>query len=120
VSSLISSPRLLDEVLAQLDRGDYGWRQVAMNRARALQRLGQLATAEEVVRDLLPTAKRHTASHPASCHRFARPSRRPSHGHGHVLEGASGPQYEEIYLRSHKVDDQVGPNPSADPDDPMS
>jgi hypothetical protein len=39
---------LLDEALAQVERGDYGWRQISMNRARALRRKGHLAAAEDV------------------------------------------------------------------------
>lgn len=81
--------------------------------ARALQRLGQLDAAEEVFRDLV-----------AYCEEaYGDPSYELSvalRDLADVLEETGSPEYEEVYLRSHEVDDRVGPNAPADPDDPLS
>jgi tetratricopeptide (TPR) repeat protein len=104
---------LLDEALTHLAQGGYGWRQVMMNRARALQSMGQLTAAEQTFRDLV-----------AFCEQaYGDPSYELSvalRDLAEVLQELGSPEYEEVYLRAHEVDDRVGPDSSADPDDPMS
>jgi tetratricopeptide (TPR) repeat protein len=104
---------LLEEALVHTERGAYGWRQVAMNRARALQRMGQVTVAEEAFRDLV-----------AYCEEaYGDPSYELSvalRDHAEVLKELGSPEYDEAYLRAHEVDDKVGPDSPTDPDDPMS
>ncbi|MBV9450305.1 MAG: tetratricopeptide repeat protein [Streptosporangiaceae bacterium] len=104
---------LLDEALAQVGPGDYGWRQITMNRAHALRRLGQLGAAEEVFRGLVTYCEEV----------YGDPSYELSvalRDLADVLQETGNPEYHDVYLRSHEVDDLVGPNSPADPDDPMS
>jgi tetratricopeptide (TPR) repeat protein len=104
---------LLDKALTQVERGAYGWRQVATNRAKALRRMGQLTVAEEAFRDLV-----------AYCAQaYGDPSYELSvalRDHAEVLKELGSSEYDEVYLRAHEVDDKVGPDSPADPDDPMS
>lgn len=99
---------LLDEALRNVERGAYGWRQVAMNRAKAMRRLGQLAVAEEAFRDLV-----------AFCEEaYGDPSYELSvalRDHAEVLKELGSPAYDEVYMRAHEVDDEVGPDSPADP-----
>jgi tetratricopeptide (TPR) repeat protein len=58
---------LLDEALAQLDRGDYVWRQVAMDRARRCRAWGSSRPPKRSSAIWWPTAKKRTATRPTSC-----------------------------------------------------
>lgn len=111
--ALTQALALLEEAHLHVDRGEYGWRQVEMNRAKALQRMGQLHRAEGIFRDLVIFCEEA----------YGDPSYELSitlRDHAEILRELGSPQYDEVYLRAHEVDDAVGPDLPNDPDDPMS
>jgi tetratricopeptide (TPR) repeat protein len=94
---------LLDEALRHVERGDYGWRQVTMNRARALQRMGRHREAEPVLRDLVRYCEEA----------YGDPSYELSvalRDLADILGELGSPEYDEVYLRAHEVDDALGPD----------
>ncbi|MFG2129751.1 tetratricopeptide repeat protein [Streptomyces sp. NPDC048751] len=90
---------LLDEANAHLERGEYGWRQVTMNRAHALHQSGRLDEAEGIFRDLVGFCEEN---HGPESYELSVALRDLAD----VLEDqGKDEEYEAVLLRAHEVDD---------------
>jgi tetratricopeptide (TPR) repeat protein len=104
---------LLDEALTRVSRGEYGWRQIIANRARAWRLAGDLDAAETTYRELVGHCEEA----------YGDPSYELSVALADLadlLKERGSPDYDAVYLRAHEVDDAVGPDAPSDPDDPMA
>jgi hypothetical protein len=89
-------------------RGEYGWQQIRLNRAKALRTAGRLDEAEPLLRDLVQFAEQ--AHGDPSLPLFAALAELAE-----VLEDQGNPDHEAVFLRAHEVDDALQDEP--DPDD---
>lgn len=93
---------LLKEADVMLTKGDYGWSQIQLNLADALRQTGDLQGASVTLRKLERYTE--TAYGPVTLERFA-----ALHALAEVLKELDDPQYDEVYLLAHEIDDQLGP-----------
>jgi tetratricopeptide (TPR) repeat protein len=104
---------LLDEALTRVKRGEYGWRQVMANRARAWRLVGDLDAAEATYRDLVEYCEQAYGDPSYELYAALRDL-------ADLLKERGSPDYHAVYLRAHEVDDAVGPDAPSDPDDPIA
>jgi tetratricopeptide (TPR) repeat protein len=93
---------LLHEADLMLDEGDYGWRQVQLNLSAALKQSGDLETAAGNLRHLACYSE--TAYGSWSYELYATLA-----ALAEVLGELGHPEYDEVYLRAHQIDDRLGP-----------
>jgi tetratricopeptide (TPR) repeat protein len=93
---------LLNEADSMLEKGDYGWGQVQLNLANALKQKGDLKAAMEKLDELVCYTEE--AYGPTSFELYA-----VLRDLSDVLNELGHPRYEEVYMRAHEIDDQLGP-----------